>query len=239
MDIFGEALLLYTTAARHDQLDMTRWQAVEQAVAGIEAKWATPDAGVWELHNEQWTHSRLMCVAGLRAISRYAPATQAAVWGSLADRILAETAATCTHFSGTWQRSAADARIDAALLIPTVRGAVPGHHSRSLATAEAVRKELLDDGYVYRFRHKPGPLGDVEDAFLLCGFFLALTEYQQGNVKDAFRLFERNRAACASPGLFTEEFDIEQRQLRGNFPQAFVHAAMLETAHWLARPPGA
>ena len=99
-----------------------------------------------------------------------------------------------------------------------------------------MRKELLDDGYVYRFRHGPGPLADAEGAFLLCGFFLALTEHEQGNTTDAFRLFERNRAACGSPGLFTEEYDVEQRQLRGNFPQAFVHAAMLETAHRLARP---
>lgn len=236
LDSLGEALLLFATAARHDHLDNRHWHAVEQAVAAIEEKWAEPDAGIWELENERWTHSRLMCVAGLKAVSRYAPATLASAWGPLADRILAHTADTCTHPSGRWQRSADDERIDAALLLPAIRGAVPTGDGRSLATAAAVRKELLDDGYVYRFRHGPGPLADAEGAFLLCGFFLALTEHEQGNTTDAFRLFERNRAACGSPGLFTEEYDVEQRQLRGNFPQAFVHAAMLETAHRLARP---
>ena len=236
LDSLGEALLLFATAARHDHLDNRHWQAVEQAVAAIGEKWTEADAGIWELENERWTHSRLMCVAGLKAVSRFAPATLASAWGPLADRILAQTADTCTHPSGRWQRSAADERIDAALLLPAIRGAIHTRDARSLATAAAVRKELLDDGYVYRFRHGPGPLADAEGAFLLCGFFLALTEHEQGNTTAAFRLFERNRAACGSPGLFTEEYDVEQRQLRGNFPQAFVHAAMLETAHRLARP---
>lgn len=237
LDSLGEALLLFATAAGHDHLDTVHWQAVEQTVAAIEATWTAPDAGIWELRNERWTHSRLTCVAGLKAISRYAPRTKAATWISMADRILKNTVATCTHPSGRWQRSDTDVRVDAALLLPAIRGAVPAHDSRSLATAAAVRKELLEDGYVYRFRHCPGPLAVAEGAFLLCGFNLALTEHQQGNTVEAFRLFERNRAACGSPGLFTEEYDVGQRQLRGNFPQAFVHAAMLETAHRLAGPP--
>ncbi|OOP64876.1 glycoside hydrolase [Arthrobacter sp. SRS-W-1-2016] len=234
LDSFGEALLLFATAARHDHLEAVHWLAVEQAVAAIEAKWDVPDAGIWELGNERWTQSRLSCVAGLKAIAPYAPATHAAALDQLAGLILTHTQSTCTHPSGRWQRSPADDRIDAALLLPAIRGALPARDPRSLATAEAVRKELLDDGYVYRYRHGPGPLADSEGAFLLCGFNLALTEHQQGNTVEAVRLFERNRSACGSPGLFTEEYDIEQRQLRGNFPQAFVHAALLETAHRLA-----
>ncbi len=238
LDSLGEALLLFATAARHDHLDTLHWQAVRQAVAAIETRWTAADAGIWELDNQTWTHSRLMCVAGLKAMSRYAPASQAAAWTALAGTILDHTAAACLHPSGRWQRSSSDHRIDAALLLPAIRGAVPAGDARSLATAAAVRSELLEDGYVYRFRQGPGPLADAEGAFLLCGFNLALTEHQQGNAVAAFRLFERNRAACGSPGVFTEEFAVEQRQLRGNFPQAFVHAAMLETAHRLAGPPG-
>lgn len=238
LDNFGEALLLFATAGRHDHLETGHWRAVEEAVRGIAAKWTEPDAGIWEVENERWTHSRLICVAGLNAITRYAPDAQASVWRDLAKKIMAQTTATCTHPSGRWQRSAADDRIDAALLLPAIRGAVPAHDARSLATAAAVREELLDDGYVYRFRQGPGPLADAEGAFLLCGFNLALTEHQQGHTVEAFRLFERNRAACGSPGLFTEEYDVGQHQLRGNFPQAFVHAAMLETAHRLTGPAG-
>jgi GH15 family glucan-1,4-alpha-glucosidase len=97
--------------------------------------------------------------------------------------------------------------------------------------------DLTEDGYVYRFRHEAGPLGRAEGAFLLCGFHLALSSHQQGDVVGAARWFERSRSAVGPPGLFTEEFDVGQRQLRGNLPQAFVHALLLETAHTLASPP--
>ncbi|HLB21756.1 MAG TPA: glycoside hydrolase family 15 protein, partial [Solirubrobacteraceae bacterium] len=66
--------------------------------------------------------------------------------------------------------------------------------------------------------------------FLLCGFVLALAYQQQGDQVSAARWFERNRAACGAPGLLAEEFDVRQRQLRGNLPQAFVHALLLECA---------
>jgi GH15 family glucan-1,4-alpha-glucosidase len=63
---------------------------------------------------------------------------------------------------------------------------------------------------------------------------MALADHQQGNDLAAVRWFERSRTACGPPGLFAEEFDVEQRQLRGNLPQAFVHALLFETAHRLA-----
>ena len=91
----------------------------------------------------------------------------------------------------------------------------------------AVVAELLRDDYVYRFA-QARPLGEAEGAFLLCGFLLALALDQQGEHLTARALFERNRSACGTPGLFAEEFDIAQRQLRGNLPQAFVHALLLE-----------
>jgi len=74
----------------------------------------------------------------------------------------------------------------------------------------------------------------AEGAFLLCGFHLAIASHQQGDAYGAVRWFERNRGALGPPGLFTEEFDVVQRQLRGNLPQAFVHALLIETAHTLS-----
>ena len=89
---------------------------------------------------------------------------------------------------------------------------------------------LVDDGFVYRYRIDEAPLGSSEGAFMLCGFFLALAGHQQGLQTEALRCFERTRSGCGTSGLFTEEYDVAQRQLRANIPQAFVHAALLETA---------
>ena len=126
-----------------------------------------------------------------------------------------------------------DPRVDAALLLPAIRGALSPNDPRSLATLDAVRADLSSQGFLYRFRHADQRLPNAEGAFLLCGFVMALAEHQQGHHVAAARWFERNRAACGPPGLFTEEYDVEQRQLRGNLPQAFVHAVFFEAAHRL------
>ena len=236
LDAFGESLLLFAAAARHDHVDSDVWRAVEVTAAAIEARWREPDAGIWELDNRRWAHSRLMCVAGLRAISGTAVTHQAARWESLADTIAADVASDCLHPSGRWQRAPDDERVDAALLLSAVRGAVPANDPRSLATLDAVARELGRDGYVYRFRHDQRPLHDAEGAFVLCGFLMALAMHQQGRPAEATYWFERNRAACGPPGLLTEEFDVGQRQLRGNMPQAFVHALLIETSARLSRP---
>ena len=230
LDAFGEALLLFAAAAEHDRLDADGWRAVEQAIAAIRSHWREPDAGIWEIDPDNWTHSRLICCAGLRAIAVRQPTERAAPWLALADAIMAETAATGLHPSGRWQRSPTDERIDAALLVPAIRGGVPADDPRTLATLHAVESELTDDGYCYRFRPDTRPLGEAEGAFLLCGFLLALAWAQQGDMVRATRWFERNRTACGPPGLLCEEYDVAQRQLRGNLPQAFVHAALLQCA---------
>ncbi|MFC1415817.1 glycoside hydrolase family 15 protein [Streptacidiphilus cavernicola] len=239
LDALGEALSLFAAAAAHDRLDGEDWRAVETAVAAIVERGQDPDAGIWELEDRRWAHSRLACVAGLRAISAHAPATQGAQWSALADQVLADTTKDCLHRTGRWQRAPGDERVDAALLIPAVRGAVPAEDPRTRATLAAVLDELGDDGFVYRFRQDERPLEQAEGAFLLCGFMTSLALHQQGREVEANRWFERNRAACGTPGLFAEEYDITQRQLRGNLPQAFVHALLLETAQRLAAPwPG-
>ncbi len=237
LDALGESLLLLAAAGEHDRLDSESQKAAETAAAAIAQRWREPDAGIWEIDNQPWTHSRLICAAGLRAAARTCTAgPQAAEWSGLADVILADTTRHAAHPSGRWQRSADDPGLDAALLMPPVRGAVAADDPRTVATLEAYLAELTQDGYAYRFRHDQRPLGDAEGAFLLCGFVLALALQQQGRELEAARWFERNRAACGSPGLYAEEYDVAERQLRGNLPQAFVHAMLLECAARLASP---
>lgn len=234
LDAFGEALLLFATAAEHDRLSNEHWRAVEAAVSAVKRRWREPDAGIWELHPDHWTHSRLTCVAGIRAVARHAASHQVGDWTALADQILATAAKQGVHESGRWQRSAADEKVDAALLLPGIRHAIAEDDPRSAATIAAVEDELAEDHFVYRFRQERGPLSRAEGAFILCGFIMALAKHQHGDARSAARYFERNRAACGTPGLFSEEFDVDQRQLRGNLPQAFVHALLLEAAARLA-----
>jgi GH15 family glucan-1,4-alpha-glucosidase len=230
LDAFGESLVLFAEAARHDHLDADGWRAVEAAVGAIEGRWRENDAGVWELEPDAWTHSRLICVAGLRRIATQQSSEKAAPWLALADAILADTSEHALAPEGHWQRSPTDARLDAALLLPAIRGGIPADDPRTIATLTAIAEQLTDDGYCYRFRPDERPLGQSEGAFVMCGFLMALAYAQQGDMIRAARWFERNRAACGPAGLLSEEWDVAQRQMRGNLPQAFVHAVMFQCA---------
>jgi hypothetical protein len=242
LDAFGESLSLLAAAAGRDMLAEDDWQAAEVAAGAIEKRWREPDAGIWELDNRHWAHSRLACVAGLRAVAAAAgsgPAGRhghriAARWSSLADAITASLG-DCVHPSGRLQRAPDDPRVDAALLLPLIKGALPRSDPRALATIDAVRAELGSDGFVYRYRHDDRPLHLAEGAFLLCGLWMALAAHAGGDPVAAAHWFERNRSACGPAALYTEEYDVHQRQLRGNLPQAFVHAGVLECAVTLSR----
>ncbi|MCQ4042656.1 glycoside hydrolase family 15 protein [Streptantibioticus rubrisoli] len=237
LDVFGEALLLLGQAADCDRLDADGWQAARIAADAIAQRWREADSGVWELSPRQWTHSKLICAAGLRAVAESgSPTPQSRRWTALADQLVTHTAAQSLHPSGRWQRSPDDPGLDGALLVPPIRGAVAADDPRTVATLTAYIKELTDDHFAYRYRHDERPLEEAEGAFLLCGFLTALAEHQQGHEVAAHRWFERNRAACGPAGLYSEEFDVSQRQLRGNLPQAFVHALMLECAARLGKP---
>ncbi|MEV6769739.1 glycoside hydrolase family 15 protein [Nocardia sp. NPDC051030] len=237
LDVFGEALLLFAAAARHDRLTEDHRKAVGIAVEAIAAQRDRPDAGIWEIDDEHWTHSRLACAAGLRAVAAVrASGADVARCTALADTLVAEAARTSLHPSGRWQRSPQHPEVDAALLLPIIRGALPIGDPRNRATFEAVHHELSTDYYVYRYRRDARPLDRSEGAFLLCGFAMAMAADDLGLPVTAARYFERNRAACGTPGLFAEEFDVIQRQLRGNLPQAFVHALLFEASIRAARP---
>ncbi len=237
LDAFGEVLLLLSAAARLGRLDGDGRRAARIAAEAVRDRWTEPDAGVWELDPRNWAHSRLTCAAGLRAAARAcAPVRLATEWDALADTLTDACAADCAHPAGRWRRSPEDPGLDAALLLPPLRGALPADDPMTVGTLRAYVDQLTEDHFAYRFRHDDRPLAQAEGAFVLCGFVVALAEHQQGRTASALRWFERNRAAGGSAGLFAEEYDVAQRQLRGNLPQAFVHALMLECAARLAEP---
>ncbi len=94
LDAFGEALMLFAAAAGHDRLDADGWRAVEVAAEAIDARWHEKDARIWEIEPDRWTHSRLICAGGLRAISRcLLGGGDAARWLALVHALLLECAA--------------------------------------------------------------------------------------------------------------------------------------------------
>ena len=236
LDLFGEVLLLLANAASQDRLDTDGWDAAELAIRAIAERSDEKDHGIWEIGPDYWTHSRLICAAGLRAIAEHAPTSRHVTTSlSLADHLLSAADRTALHPSGRWQRSPGDGRVDASLLLSEIRGAVAPDDPRSVATRLAVIDELCEDDYIYRYAEPGEPLGQNEGAFLICNFWMSLAYLGCGETTKGAQYFERTRASCSSSGLFSEEYDVAQRQLRGNLPQSFVHALLIETAAAIGR----
>ncbi len=154
---------------------------------------------------------------------------------ALADAHLAEPPPTACTPPGRWQRAPDDARVDAALLLPALRGACPPTTRGRRRPLPAVRTPSAKTASSTASATTRARSRHAEGAFILCGFWMALAATSRATTTAAPAGSSATGRACGPPGLFAEEYDVAQRQLRGNLPQAFVHAAVLET-HPAVRP---
>ena len=226
LDAFGEALLLFAAAARHDRLDSEHRKAVDRRDRRDRGRRHEPDAGIWELDDHRWTHSRLICAAGLRAIAgararRPTPWAGPSRWPTRSSPTPPTTACTPTG-AGSGPRTTHGStprcccRPCAAPCPPTdprVGGdAAGGGRGARPTTATSTASGTTTAPARRRPRARSCCAGS--------GWRWPPTS--RAVRRRRLRWFERNRAACGPPGLFTEEYDVTQRQMRGNLPQAFV-----------------
>src|SRR6185437_13843890 len=124
------------------------------------------------------------------------------------------------------------ARMDASLLLLPLVGFLPPHDPRIRRTVKEIEKKLLHKGLVLRYETETGVDGlpPGEGAFLACSFWLADNYLMLGRKKDALRLYNRLKRLSNEVGLFAEEYDPAEKRMLGNFPQAFSHVALVNTA---------
>jgi GH15 family glucan-1,4-alpha-glucosidase len=132
--------------------------------------------------------------------------------------------------------------LDAALLMMPLVGFLPASDARVRGTVAAIERELLQDGFVQRYTQEPGASVDGlpagEGAFLACTFWLAQNYALMGRRDAAVEVFERLLGLCNDVGLLAEEYDPKASRLVGNFPQAFSHVPLIDTARNLAAEQG-
>jgi GH15 family glucan-1,4-alpha-glucosidase len=132
--------------------------------------------------------------------------------------------------------------LDAALLMMPLVGFLPATDQRINGTVAAIEKELLEDGFVQRYTQEPGASVDGlppgEGAFLACTFWLAQNYALMGRRDEARDVFERLLGLCNDVGLLSEEYDTKAERLVGNFPQAFSHVPLIDTARTLSVEDG-
>jgi GH15 family glucan-1,4-alpha-glucosidase len=256
LDVYGEVIdTVYQARRAGMPPDHWAWQLGIKLLEGLETLWRLPDEGIWEVRgpSRHFTHSKVLSwVAfdrGVKAVEHYGLKGPVERWRRLRDVIHADV---CEHafdptqhaFVQAYGTSALDASV---LLIPLV-GFLPPSDPRVAGTVAAIERGLMRDGFVMRYdtaTPAPPPSSDAhpttdglppgEGAFLACSFWLADNYVLLGRYDDAERLFERLVGLSNDVGLLAEEYDPRLGCQLGNFPQAFSHLSLVNTAHNLSR----
>ena len=245
LDVYGELMDALYQSRRGGLRENKRAWAIQCALLDhLKTIWTEPDEGIWEVRGgpKQFTYSKIMAwVAFDRAIkscTEFGMQGPLNEWKEIRDRIHADV---CRHGYDRERRTFVqvygEKQLDASLLLIPAVGFLSPDDPRVTSTVEAIERELVEDGFVRRYdtgATKDG-LPPGEGMFLACSFWLADAYHLIGRDKDAKAQFERLLSLCNGVGLLSEEYDVRSRRLVGNFPQAFSHIALMNTAHNLTR----
>jgi GH15 family glucan-1,4-alpha-glucosidase len=245
IDVYGE-LLDVLHQARKGSLapDESGWALQRAILVHLEKRWREPDHGIWEVRSapKHFTYSKVMAwVAFDRAIKSaemFGLSGPVEHWRDLRRTIHADVCSRAYDAElGSFVRSYGDKDLDASvLLLPSV-GFLPADDPRIRGTVERIEQVLVRDGLVRRYdtRQSVDGLPAGEGEFLACSFWLVDVYTMLGKYDVATKLFERLLALRNDLGLLSEEYDTEKDRLVGNFPQAFSHLALVNSACNLSR----
>jgi len=245
IDVYGEVMDALYQAQRGGLASSADAWAVQKALlAHLADVWREPDRGIWESRKPErhLTFSKVMAwVAfdrGIKIAQEFGLEGPVERWSEVAQAIHEDVCANGYDAElGSFVQSYGSKQLDGSLLLIPTTGFLPVDDPRIGGTVRAVEGRLLQNGFV--MRHDPAEvetgLAHGEGAFLACSFWLADALVLLGRGEEGQRLFERLLDLCNDVGLLSEEYDVRTKRLVGNFPQAFSHIALVNTAHNLER----
>ena len=248
LDVFGEVVDAMHLARRRGLApDEHNWRMIGTLLRHLEVAWRLPDEGIWEVRGPRrhFTHSKVMAWVAfdrmVKEAEHFGRAGPVARWRMLRDEIHAEVCARgFDPHRNTFVQSYGSEELDAALLVIPLVGFLPPEDPRARGTVEAIQAELTRDGFVARYRTGSGVDGlpPGEGAFLPCTFWLADNLILLGRLGEARELYERLLGLANDVGLLSEQYDPRSGRQVGNFPQAFTHVAVVNTAFNLVHANG-
>ena len=249
LDVYGELMdAVYRCRSAGIRTISVMW-SIQRVLANFVAQhWTDPDEGIWEVRGPRrhFVHSKVMAWVAMdravRSVIEHRCDGPVEQWTEVRDAIHAEVCVKGWNEQvGAFTQYYGSDDLDASLLMMPLVGFLPPDDERVRRTVEAIERDLTKDGLVRRYQNKTGVdgLSGDEGAFLPCSFWLADCLTLMGRVDDARRLFERLLGLANDVGLFSEEYDPRYERLVGNFPQAFTHVGVINTARNLARAQSA
>jgi GH15 family glucan-1,4-alpha-glucosidase len=250
-DVFGEVMDALHLARRSGlEPDPEGWTLQRELLGYLTRTWREPDEGIWEVRGPRrhFTHSKVMAWVAfdraVQAVEQRQLEGPVRYWRRIRRRIHDEVCALGYHAGrGAFTQFYGSDRLDASLLMIPLVGFLPADDTRVRATVDAIARELTRDGFVQRYAmdvdaERIDGLPPGEGVFLACTCWLADNYTLQGQFDEAALLFERVLAVRNDLGLLSEQYDTHAHRLLGNFPQAFSHVGIINTARNLARRHG-
>jgi GH15 family glucan-1,4-alpha-glucosidase len=243
LDVYGEVLgVMYRAHTSGLEMDQAEWRLQEGLMKFLESQWQKPDEGIWEVRGpaQHFTHSKMMAWVAFDRAIKLAHACECEIganierWQKIRDQIhdevcergYSEEKKAFTQYYGS-------AGLDASLLMMVHTGFLPPTDQRFINTVDAIQRELMEDGFVLRYRPEKEAVDGLpgsEGVFLPCSFWMVDSLHLIGRKKEALELFERLLNLRNDLGLLSEEYDPRARRQLGNFPQAFTHVALVNSA---------
>ena len=248
LDVYGEVLdSLYATRQFGLPGSASSWALECALVEHLATIWDQPDDGIWEVRGgrRHFTHSKVMAWVAfdraVRSAEEFGLAAPLRRWRAVRDRIHADVCRQGFDADlGSFVQSYGAKALDASLLLIALVGFLPADDPRVVGTVAAIERGLVRDGFVMRY--DTGVANDGlppgEGAFLACSFWLVDNYVLQGRHAEARELFQRLIGLRNDVGLLAEEYDPKAGRQLGNFPQAFSHLALINSAVNLGSPHG-
>ncbi len=240
IDVFGEVVdALYESVRGGLAPVRGTWDLQREVVEHVAAIWQEPDESIWEVRGgrQHFTFSKVMAWVALdravKAVEEGGLDEPVEQWRKLRDEIHATV---CREGFSTKKQSFVQSfgseALDASVLMMPLVGFLPATDARMMSTVAAIERELMHGGLVLRYNpeHTKDGLTGSEGMFLACSFWLADNMVLQGRYDDARAMFMRLLALANDVGLLSEEYDPDTQRQLGNFPQAFSHLALINTA---------
>ena len=250
LDVYGEVMdTLHLARQVGLPSDDATWDLQRALLEFLEDHWRDPDEGIWEIRGprRQFTHSKVMAWVALdravKAVELAGLEGPVERWRALRREIHEEVCRDGYDAErDTFVQYYGGKQLDASLLLIPLVGFLPASDPRMKATVVAIQRELMVDGLVHRYApegsEKVDGLPPGEGTFLACTFWLADNLAMMGRRDEAVAIFERLLALRNDVGLLAEQYDPHDGRQLGNFPQAFSHVALVNTARNLSASPG-